>query len=127
MDLADQLQKLQNLHEQGGLTAEEFMLAKKRLLEGTASQTCQEPAASGSPSSSILNQFRLSTNDKWIGGVCGGLASLTNVPSWSWRILFLLTILLHGLGALVYVLLWIFVPVGPIAVVRATVGTDEMK
>ena len=111
MDLADQLQKLQALREQGTLTEEEFTFAKKRVIEGNASQSAQGPAASPAPSSSILNQFRLSTTDKWIGGVCGGLAALTSVPSWSWRILFLLTTLLHGLGVLVYILLWIFVPV----------------
>ena len=111
MDLADQLQKLQALREQGTLTEEEFTFAKKRVIEGNASQSAQGPAASPAPSSSILNQFRLSTTDKWIGGVCGGLAALTRVPSWSWRILFLLTTLLHGLGVLVYILLWIFVPV----------------
>ena len=113
MDLADQLQKLQTLREQGALTEDEFILAKKRVLDGTASQTCHEPASSSppSPSSSILHQFCLSKSDKWIGGVCGGLAALTNIPSWSWRILFLLAVLLHGVGVLVYILLWIFVPI----------------
>ena len=111
MDLADQLQKLQTLREQGALTGDEFILAKKRVLDGTASQTCHEPASSGSPSSSALHQFRLSKTDKWIGGVCGGLAASTNIPAWSWRILFLLAVLLHGFGVLVYILLWIFVPI----------------
>lgn len=111
MDLADQLQKLQSLREQGVLTEDEFVLAKKRVLDGTASESPAEPAKTTSPS--FLHQFRLSTSDKWIGGVCGGLASLSNIPSWSWRILFLLTILLHGIGAVVYILLWIFVPVEP--------------
>ena len=71
-------------------------------------------------SNSFLNQFRLSTTDKWIGGICGGLATLTNVPAWSWRILFLMTALLHGIGVLVYVLLWIFVPVQSVAIERAS-------
>lgn len=113
MDLADQLQKLQTLREQGALTEDEFVLAKKRVLDGTASQASQggAPSNASSSSSSALNQFRRSTSDKWIGGVCGGLAALSNIPAWSWRILFLLTVLLHGIGALVYILLWIFVPI----------------
>ena len=113
MDLADQLQKLQTLREQGALTEDEFVLAKKRVLDGTASQASQGGANSNasSSSSSALNQFRRSTSDKWIGGVCGGLAALSNIPAWSWRILFLLTVLLHGIGAIVYILLWIFVPI----------------
>lgn len=111
MDLADQLQRLQTLRERGGLTEDEFILAKKRVLDGNASRSFAEPAPSSPPSTSILHQFRLSTTDKWIGGVCGGLAQLTSIPAWSWRILFLLAALLHGIGVLVYILLWIFVPI----------------
>jgi phage shock protein C len=111
MDMADQLQKLQTLRDQGTLTEEEFTLAKKRVIDGSASPDSAARASANTPSSSALNQFTLSATDKWIGGVCGGLAAQTNVPSWSWRILFLLTTLLHGLGLLVYILLWIFVPV----------------
>ena len=56
-------------------------------------------------------RLTLSTTDKMIGGVCGGLGEHTGIPAWSWRILFVLTALLHGLGLLMYALLWIFVPV----------------
>ena len=116
MDLPDQLQKLQSLHEQGVLTQEEFTLAKKRVLDGAAAQNSQ----ASTQSNSFLNQFRLSTTDKWIGGICGGLATLTNVPAWTWRILFLMTALLHGIGVLVYILLWIFVPVQSVGVERVS-------
>ena len=108
MDLADQLQKLQTLHEQGGLTPEEFTLAKKRVLDAAASQELPRSAAAKTPSA--LNELRRSTTDKWFGGVCGGIAKQTAIPAWSWRILFLLMVLLHGIGLLAYVLLWIFVP-----------------
>ena len=109
MNLPDDLQKLYNLREQGALTEEEYALAKKRLLEGAAeayqpkTDKPREPAAS-------LNQFRRSLTDRWIGGVCGGLGEMTGIPSWSWRILFVLTALLHGIGVIMYILLWIFVP-----------------
>ena len=108
MDLTEQLEKLQALRAQGALTEEEFTQAKKRLLDGT-------PAAAGSDSAtgrgpSVLHQLRRSVHDRWIGGVCGGLGALTNIPSWTWRILFVLTALLHGLGVVMYLLLWIFVP-----------------
>ncbi len=105
MDLADQLQKLQTLREQGALSEDEFTLAKKRLLDGSESAAPQPKNAT-----SALNSFRRSMRDKWLGGVCGGLAESTQVPSWAWRIIFVLTVLLHGLGLLVYLLLWIFVP-----------------
>ena len=123
MDLANQFQKLQTLREQGVLTEDEFVLAKKRVLDGSSTP----PEQAYVRPTSVLNQFRLSTTDKWIGGVCGGLAELTSVPAWSWRILFLLTALLHGLGALVYILLWIFVPVQLPALTRASTVADETK
>ena len=122
MDLADQLQRLQSLREQGVLTEEEFTLAKKRVLDGTAAEVSQH-----APSTSLLNQFRLSTTDKWIGGICGGLATLTSVPAWSWRILFVLTALLHGIGVLVYILLWIFVPVQLIAIEHKSTVAEEVR
>jgi phage shock protein C len=122
MDLADQLQKLQTLHEQGGLTPEEFTLAKKRVLDAAASQELPPSATVKTPS--VLNEFRRSITDKWFGGVCGGLAKLTTIPAWSWRILFLLTVLLHGIGLLAYVLLWIFVPIEPNVVRLATEKFD---
>ncbi len=122
MDLADQLQKLHTLREQGVLTEDEFILAKKRVLGGTASQATQQQAQSNA-----LNQFRLSTTDKWIGGICGGLATLTSVPAWTWRILFLLSALLHGIGVLVYILLWIFVPVQAVTIERAAGAAEEVK
>jgi phage shock protein PspC (stress-responsive transcriptional regulator) len=109
MPLPDELEKLNALHERGALTDEEFALAKKRLLEGAPEEA---QGASGTPpeSKSALSRFQRSNDDRWIGGVCGGLGELSGIPSWSWRILFVLTAFLHGLGLLMYVLLWIFVP-----------------
>ncbi len=107
MNVADELQKLQTLREQGALTEEEFTQAKRRVLDGTPPPAA-DPGMARPPSA--LHQLRRSTTDRWIGGVCGGLANMSNLPSWSWRILFLLAVLLHGFGLLVYLLLWIFVP-----------------
>ena len=107
MPLIDELERLQSLRAQGALTEDEFSLAKKRLLDGepavaTGRQTVREP--------SRLHSLMRSTSDRWIGGVCGGLAEFSNLPTWSWRLLFVLLLLLHGLGLLVYLLMWIFVP-----------------
>lgn len=110
MPLPDELEQLKALHERGALTDEEFTLAKKRLLEGAphagpaTASTRHEPASS-------LSRLRRSLTDRWIGGVCGGLGELTGIPTWSWRVLFVLAALVQGLGVLMYVLLWIFVPV----------------
>lgn len=108
MNLADELQKLQSLREQGTLSEEEFTQAKKRVLEAESGATKTESAGERSPS--VLHQLHRSLDDRWVAGVSGGLAKLTNIPTWAWRILFVLTGLLHGLGVLMYILLWIFVP-----------------
>ena len=123
MPLPDELEQLRALHERGALTDEEFALAKKRLLEaapddvGSAPRTRREPA-------STLNSLHRSVTNRWLGGVCGGLGDQTGIPAWSWRILFVLTACLHGLGLLMYVLLWIFVPVQQV-VPKAVVVTRE--
>lgn len=110
MPLPDELERLNALHERGALTDEEFALAKKRLLEGTPDAAKSTSTTYPRPSST-LGRLHRSLADRWFGGVCGGLGDLTGIPAWSWRILFVLTTLLHGLGLLMYVLLWIFVPV----------------
>lgn len=123
MNMSDELQKLHNLKEQGALTEEEFTAAKKRVIDG-------EPAARRTSTQdtprqpSALNEFRLSNTDRWVGGVCGGLAEQTRIPAWSWRILFVLTGLLHGLGLIMYLLLWIFVPRQALPAPRAAASQD---
>ena len=57
-----------------------------------------------------LQGLAKSQKDKWIGGVCGGLGAHSPVPSWCWRIIFVLLFMLYGAGLMVYVLLWIFLP-----------------
>ncbi len=57
-----------------------------------------------------LQRFKLSNRDRWAGGVCGGLGEHTPLPSWSWRLIFVLLTIIFGTGLLVYLLLWIFVP-----------------
>jgi phage shock protein PspC (stress-responsive transcriptional regulator) len=109
MALPDDLQKLYDLRAKGALTEEEFALAKKRLLEVSADDVNAKSRKPNEPASA-LNQFRRSIGDRWIGGVCGGLGEMTGIPSWSWRILFVLTAFLSGVGLVMYVLLWIFVP-----------------
>ena len=59
-----------------------------------------------------LQGLKKSTKDKWIGGVCGGLAEHTPIPSWSWRFLFTVLVFFFGTGILLYILLWIFIPKG---------------
>jgi phage shock protein PspC (stress-responsive transcriptional regulator) len=114
MPLPDELEQLNALHERGALTDEEFALAKKRLLEA-APDPARSTARARPEAPSTLGRFHRALAGRWFGGVCAGLDELTGIPAWSWRILFVLTAFLHGLGLLMYLLLWIFVPVQGVA------------
>jgi phage shock protein C len=103
MALADELGKLAELRASGGLTEEEFKRAKERLL-GAGQSLADEPLASA------VNAFRRSRSDRWLGGVCGGIARSTGMEAWLWRLLFAALFVCAGAGLLLYVLLWIFVP-----------------
>lgn len=101
MNDADDLSKLADLHARGVLSDEEFARAQARLL-GAAPQA---QADMGS-----INSLRRSRQDRWIGGVCGGVARFTGLDSWIWRLVFTVLFLAFGSGILAYLLLWIFVP-----------------
>jgi phage shock protein C len=51
-----------------------------------------------------------SEKDKMIGGVCGGLAQYFNIDPTVVRLIFVLFLLLGGPGLLVYIIMWIVVP-----------------
>jgi phage shock protein PspC (stress-responsive transcriptional regulator) len=99
MSLADELGKLDALRAKGTLSEDEFERAKARLLD-----------AAHVPVVEAVNNLRRAVGDRWIGGVCGGLARATGVESWIWRLIFTVLLLFGGTGLLLYVLLWIFVP-----------------
>ena len=105
MSIADELSKLDELRQRGTLSDAEFARAKERLL-GTATPPPPVPP----PLLDAVNRLRRSTGDRWIGGVCGGLARATGLESWVWRLIFAVLTLLGGAGIVVYLLLWIFVP-----------------
>ncbi len=55
-------------------------------------------------------KFYLSTTDKWLGGVCGGIAAYFNIDSLLVRIAFLILFFGFGCGLLLYILLWLLAP-----------------
>ena len=57
-----------------------------------------------------LRRLSKAKDDRWIGGVCGGLGEHTPVPSWTWRVIFSILFFCFGTGLLIYILLWIFLP-----------------
>jgi phage shock protein PspC (stress-responsive transcriptional regulator) len=107
MSTADDLSRLADLHRAGSLSDAEFERAKARVL--------QEEAAPGGtvPLVAAVNRLRRSRGDRWVAGVCGGLAHLTGIQAWIWRLLAVLLALWGGSGLVAYALMWIFVPAEP--------------
>lgn len=108
MSMSDELGKLAELHQCGALSDEEFARAKARVLNGSA--------APQAPVVHAVNSLRRTRDDRWLSGVCGGIAQLSGVAAWVWRVLFVLLALCGGTGVLLYLLLWIFVPQEELAV-----------
>jgi phage shock protein C len=106
MCTSEELSKLADLHARGVLTDEEFSRAKSRLLDSAGAPR----PTSNAPVVNAVNSLRRSLHDRWIGGVCGGIASITGVASWAWRLIFVLLFLFGGTGGFLYLLLWLLVP-----------------
>jgi hypothetical protein len=99
MSVSDELGKLGDLHQRGLLSDEEFARAKARVLEG-ATAAGGAPGAGAARGSSgpqaAINALRRSLTDRWIGGVCGGVAQVTGVASWVWRLIFIFGVVFAG-------------------------------
>jgi phage shock protein C len=117
MSVSDELGKLGDLHQRGVLSDEEFARAKARVLNGVNGQSGGHADAGATRGpfgpQGAINALRRSTSDRWIGGVCGGVAQVTGVASWVWRLLFIFGVVFAGSGLLLYILMWILVPQEP--------------
>jgi phage shock protein PspC (stress-responsive transcriptional regulator) len=108
VNISEEIKRLHELHQSGALTDEEFAQAKAKLL--TRLDAEQSVPDSQSDFVTQMNSVRRSKTDRWLGGVCGGLAKATGLESWIWRLIFVLFTFCFGGGLLLYVLAWIFVP-----------------
>jgi len=120
--ISDEIRRLHELHQAGALTTDEFERAKAKVLAGASPNERvsldKDGGAAGNgfdarptPGVSHFQQLRRSRADRWLGGVCGGLAGAFGLETWVWRLVFtVFTIVTSGFGALVYLLMWIFVP-----------------
>ena len=104
MAMSEELGRLDELRQRGVLTDDEFARAKATVLGGL-------PPDSGIPALAAVNALRRSRGDRWIAGVCGGLARATGAESWLWRLVFAVFFLCGGLGLVLYLLMWLLVPV----------------
>lgn len=104
MSVADDLDRLSRLHQDGQLSPDEFSRAKARVLNASG------PAIGLSQG---LNALRRSRRERWIGGVCGGLANVSGLAPWAWRLVFVLLLPMAASGVLIYLLLWVLLPLEP--------------
>ena len=72
-----------------------------------------------SPFVRFLHQVRRSQTDRKLGGVCGGFAAHSDIPSWVYRALFIV-FLVGGVGAIAYIALWICMPIEEISAASET-------
>jgi phage shock protein PspC (stress-responsive transcriptional regulator) len=105
MNLADEIERLAALRERGLLSEDEFQRAKTLLLAGEAGF-----APGTAPAAAAINGLRRSRSDRWIAGVCAGVAKALGVESWLLRLIVVLLALFGGTGLFLYLLLWLFVP-----------------
>ncbi|QYG06619.1 MULTISPECIES: PspC domain-containing protein [unclassified Janthinobacterium] len=115
MNVSEEIKRLHELHLAGALSDAEFAQAKAKLLSNINLDKSDSPSASGPSNASNdlvqeFNRLRRSRNDRWLGGVCGGLGRASGMEAWIWRLVFVLFTLTFGFGVVIYLLLWIFVP-----------------
>ena len=123
--ISDEIRRLHELHQAGALNDAEFEQAKAKVLSNASAgngsgaagprvnlnKGASEFKAGCTVVETQLRALRRSRTDRWIGGVCGGLNGVLGIEAWVWRLIFVLfTLLTSGFGALVYLLMWIFVP-----------------
>ncbi|MCC7600884.1 PspC domain-containing protein [Janthinobacterium sp. FW305-129] len=116
MNVSEEIKRLHELHLAGALSDAEFAQAKAKLLSNInldKPDNASGAAAGSGPANDLVQEFnrlRRSRNDRWFGGVCGGLGRASGMEAWIWRLVFVLFTLTFGFGVVIYLLLWIFVP-----------------
>jgi phage shock protein PspC (stress-responsive transcriptional regulator) len=59
---------------------------------------------------SDVNRLYRPRDDRWIAGVCSGLARRFGMSSGTVRLLFIVSVLLPGTQVLIYLVLWALMP-----------------
>lgn len=79
----------------------------------SAPPSLEPPTYQPPPGPPVRPPLRRSSAEKVLGGVSGGLAEYTGIDPLLWRIGFVALAFAGGTGVLVYLLLWLLMPVGP--------------
>jgi len=87
---------------------------------------CGAPLAgqAAAPGIAPVKRLMRSSTDKKVGGVCAGLADYFDLDPTLVRIVWLLAIFFAGTGFLIYIILWIALPLAPVTrAITAAPGT----
>ncbi len=57
-----------------------------------------------------MNKFKLIQKDKWVGGVCSGLAYYLGIQTWIVRLVTFILVFGYGFSIWCYLLVWMFAP-----------------
>ena len=68
-----------------------------------------------------------SRNERWLAGVCGGIGAYFGLDPTLIRVFFVLFGLAVGGGILLYILLWIIIPLAPETIGEAAPAPEESK
>ncbi len=74
-----------------------------------------------------FRDLKKSAVDRNLAGVCGGFGEYTPLPSWMWRVIFLVSLFLGGFGLLCYIILCICMPPPEILARRERVINPEIN
>ena len=80
----------------------------------------ETPPPGLSPATGGKRKLMRSSTDKKLGGVCAGLADYFDMDATIVRLIWLLIVLCGGTGVLVYIILWIVLPLAPGGVVPSS-------
>jgi phage shock protein PspC (stress-responsive transcriptional regulator) len=82
--------------------------------EATTNTGSQQGSYSGTTGKRFSGRLYRDGADKYVGGVCSGIASYLNIDPSIVRLLFVLFVFGGGTGFLVYIILWIVLPIKPL-------------
>lgn len=84
---------------------------------GQPNQLDEEPSQAGrttyqqyTPAPLVRRRLYRNPHDKWVGGVCSGIASYFDIDPVLVRLILLVAILTFGIGILAYIIAWAIIP-----------------
>jgi phage shock protein C len=92
---------------------------QKEIVDGSKfCYNCGAPLASGTDAPAATTppptkRLMRSSRDKKLGGVCAGVADYFDLDPTIVRVVWLLAVLFGGTGLLIYLILWIVLPLAP--------------